>query len=201
MRFIVTFLFLSAAILMTVGIVWIRSELQLHSGAGPVQCYYRGARWRVVGFPGKLVLDDAPRVLTDVERQLKELDDWKAKQESLRSQLAIAFEAWKNGGRPDNGPLKEAWRKASSDYGAHFPSSGPSFSFRRASRYSISLALPFAVAAISTTAFFILFLRLRTQRKRLQGNLCRTCGYDMRATLERCPECGCVSDSGAVESA
>ncbi len=37
---------------------------------------------------------------------------------------------------------------------------------------------------------YLLYLPVRRRRKRKKLGLCVTCGYDLRASRERCPECG-----------
>lgn len=47
-----------------------------------------------------------------------------------------------------------------------------------------------ALSAVIPLAWTARFMRSRRASQRPQGNLCHSCGYDLRASNERCPECG-----------
>jgi hypothetical protein len=51
-------------------------------------------------------------------------------------------------------------------------------------------------------AHYLLFVRRRRRRiaKRLALGLCPSCGYDMRATSQRCPECGREGPTASVHA-
>jgi hypothetical protein len=58
----------------------------------------------------------------------------------------------------------------------------------------IKLTIPYFSAFVWTTALpFFRWIALRRARPS-NGCLCRICGYDIRATPDRCPECGKVPD-------
>ncbi|HEX5242569.1 MAG TPA: hypothetical protein VFW23_04840 [Tepidisphaeraceae bacterium] len=67
-------------------------------------------------------------------------------------------------------------------------------------RYSIldvaywGLLLVFSIAP--TANFIATALRLRRLTRRLSQIQCAVCGYDLRATQDRCPECGTVPSRG-----
>lgn len=58
---------------------------------------------------------------------------------------------------------------------------------------SASIAMPGWCAAIITLLMPLAWLLKRASLKtRDNAHLCRSCGYDLRATPDRCPECGAV---------
>jgi hypothetical protein len=50
----------------------------------------------------------------------------------------------------------------------------------------------YAVVAATATLPFVLLWRRLGQRLRISVGGCPACGYDLRATPERCPECGAM---------
>jgi hypothetical protein len=98
---------------------------------------------------------------------------------------------WMKNYPPASAAVKRAndivWRALGSGY-----SSARSRGVRFAGQHR-RLWLPAWFLALGTMVAPSLWLWRYVQRRRARGmNLCRNCGYDLRASPERCPECGTV---------
>jgi hypothetical protein len=61
------------------------------------------------------------------------------------------------------------------------------------------ITLPYFAMVLATVPLPALFLRTTLRRRsRDRAGLCRQCGYDLRASPDRCPECGAKLDVPAT---
>jgi hypothetical protein len=86
--------------------------------------------------------------------------------------------------------IGSGWMK----FNVHFPGffaiysgMGNDFDFVCGSAYWIPLA--------PSGIILLLWIVSRVRGKRPRGSYCSSCGYDLRATPDRCPECGCTTEA------
>jgi len=100
---------------------------------------------------------------------------------------------WGVGGGPGSGPADWPWMPGGAGYRSDFAFAGFNVYYQPAS------ALRPDFREVVVPHYFLLLLTLVlparwwVTRKRLAPGACARCGYDLRATPDRCPECGAVT--------
>jgi hypothetical protein len=72
-------------------------------------------------------------------------------------------------------------------------SSKPSPSGAAGNYSEVGLSTPLVVAALAVLPACWLIGAFRRRRRKRDARFCARCGYDLRATPDRCPECGTVA--------
>jgi hypothetical protein len=63
-------------------------------------------------------------------------------------------------------------------------------------RWSMAnIRVPFVALVLILSLPPLFYYRARRAQRPAKPGHCRACGYDLRATPERCPECGLISDA------
>jgi hypothetical protein len=102
---------------------------------------------------------------------------------------------------PDPGPLVHETARPPVPFWWRFDANTSTFLSRRGFLcidQSVSAPAWAVVLAFATVAVIAARPWSLIRQRRIQRGLCPTCGYDLRATPERCPECGTVPVGAAM---
>ena len=160
---------------------------------------FAGNRWELICEHQQLWLDNRPQIRREYEHE-KSIGDWGlANANALISRSRILNEQIRD---YDPSQLQIAMRRELEDL--HTAMTESICHANQALMLSRQMASPYIERGLSWRILMNIFAvapalwvceklygMVRVQRRRL-SNCCLNCGYDLRATTDRCPECGTI---------
>lgn len=175
-------------------LLWAQSRTAAAGVRGPV---ING--WKLSVWQGDLVIDSSPRLELMRAGRQREIESLLAEIDMTGAPLAEvvkAAERWREAGEPSGGAAWHEFQVAKAAYARHgdqlrrFNDLFSDGCGRPVSHRVPLLALAAATAAAPSLSAAMGVRQVRRRRSRSARNRCPACGYDLRATLGRCLECG-----------
>jgi hypothetical protein len=178
---------LSALLCVAVVVLWMFSapgDYVIELGFGPT-------RWRLTTEARGLTLDDRPRGLAEVKESGRLLSQWAESNRRLLEPLEAELEMARLLAMSDPWRSAAEFEQVARAAGLPPPPAlkTPRPLVQHTIRYGMLLSVAAALPA-ARLAWLGLGRRQRLARRRRAAGLCPACGYDLRATRDRCPECG-----------
>jgi hypothetical protein len=154
--------------------LWVRS----YRGGDMLPVRFAGQPWRLATLEGWAQLDNRPRVMEAFDAMMEWADnDVKADVERDRRHK-VFIDALNRGVSADLPPVVVTGR--------------PPYVPEAAVQPLAPLGLIASVFAVPPVVLVVLRRRSWARRRNERRGLCPACGYDLRASPDRCPECGAV---------